>query len=76
MQHIILQDAISEAVYTVIEKRKYPNDEQLMQVCYDALINANKEEFQNRIRSGGWKRFFNKHVRSLVSKMALTAYKY
>jgi hypothetical protein len=39
-----------------------------MQVCYDALTNANKEEFQNKIKNGGWKRFFNKNIRSLVSK--------
>jgi hypothetical protein len=70
--NIILQDAISKAVYNKIEKRKYPNDEQLMQVCYDALVNANKEEFQNKIRNGGWKRFFNKHIRSLVSKTVIT----
>jgi hypothetical protein len=39
-----------------------------MEVCYDALMNANKEEFQNKVKTGGWKRFFNKHIRSQVSK--------
>ena len=38
-----------------------------MEVCYDALMNANKEEFQNKIKTGRWKRFFNKHIRSQVS---------
>jgi len=39
-----------------------------MKVCYDALSDANNEEFQTKIKRGGWRRFYNKHVRSLVSK--------
>jgi hypothetical protein len=50
------------------DKVKYPSDERLMQVCYDALSDTRNEELQNRIKRGGWKRFFNKSVRSSVSK--------
>lgn len=39
-----------------------------MKTCHDALSNSNNEEFQNKIRPGGWNRFYNKHIRSLVSK--------
>jgi hypothetical protein len=38
-----------------------------MKVCYDALSDANNEEFQTKIKRG-WKHFYNKNIRSLVSK--------
>lgn len=59
---------ISQAIYAMIEKVKYPNDERLMKVCYEALSNANSEEFQKKIKNGGWKRFYHKDIRSRVSK--------
>ena len=39
----------SQAIYTTTERSKYPSDERLMQVCYNALLNANGEEFQNKM---------------------------
>ena len=39
-----------------------------MESCYDALSNADNEEFQNKIKRGGWRRFYNKQIRPLVSK--------
>jgi hypothetical protein len=38
-----------------------------MQVCYDALSDAGNDDF-NTIKRGGWKRYFNKNIRPLVSK--------
>ena len=38
-----------------------------MKVCYDALSDTNNEEFQTKIKRG-WKHFYNKNIRSLVSK--------
>ncbi|CAG8745053.1 5846_t:CDS:2, partial [Gigaspora rosea] len=40
--------AIGDAVYSKIGQVKYPTDEQLMEVCYDALLNTYKDEFQNK----------------------------
>jgi hypothetical protein len=38
-----------------------------MQVCHDALSNARQDEF-SKIKKNGWKRYFNKNIRPLVSK--------
>ncbi|CAI2166296.1 12588_t:CDS:2 [Funneliformis geosporum] len=37
-----IEDTIGQTIYAVAEKVKYPNDECLMQLCYDALLNAKK----------------------------------
>jgi hypothetical protein len=58
---------INQAISTTSEKVKYPSEECLMEACYNALSNADNEEFQNKIKCGGWKRFYNKQIRSLVS---------
>ncbi|CAG8842839.1 2952_t:CDS:2, partial [Racocetra persica] len=63
-----MQDAISQTIYGLIEKVKYPSDKHLMQVCYDALLDMKGEGFTNKIKHGGWKRFFNKHVRTPAQK--------
>ncbi|PKK58638.1 hypothetical protein RhiirC2_720381 [Rhizophagus irregularis] len=54
-------------VSTISEKVKYPSEECLMEACYNALSNADNEEFQNKIKRGGWRRFYNKQIRPLVS---------
>ncbi|CAG8849049.1 13106_t:CDS:2, partial [Racocetra persica] len=59
-----IEDAISQTIYGLIEKVKYPSDKCLMQVYYDALLDMKGEGFTNKIKHGGWKRFFNKHVRT------------
>jgi hypothetical protein len=38
-----------------------------MQACYDALSDTGSDDFHKKIKHGGWRRFYNKHVRSLVS---------
>jgi hypothetical protein len=38
-----------------------------MQVCHDALSEARQDEF-NKIKNSGWRRYFMKHIRPLVSK--------
>ncbi|PKY53007.1 hypothetical protein RhiirA4_425711 [Rhizophagus irregularis] len=48
-----MYDTISQAIYTTTERSKYPSDERLMQVCYNALLNENDEEFQNKIKNIG-----------------------
>ncbi|CAB4401547.1 unnamed protein product [Rhizophagus irregularis] len=48
-----MEDAISQAIYTLSEKVKYPNDERIMQVCYDALANIGNEDFLNVIKHSG-----------------------
>ena len=63
-----LQDVVSQAVYTLSGKVKYPSDERLMQACYDALSDAKRDDFSNVIKRGGWKRFYNNNVHPLVSK--------
>jgi hypothetical protein len=65
--YVINVTALSQAVYTLSGKVKYPSDERLMQVCYDALSDAGNDDF-NTIKRGGWKRYFNKNIRPLVSK--------
>ncbi|CAB5193393.1 unnamed protein product [Rhizophagus irregularis] len=62
---------ISQAIYTMTERSKYPSDERLMQVCYNALLNANGKEFQNKMKNIGWRRFFHKNVCSLRVKNAI-----
>ncbi|CAB5154948.1 unnamed protein product [Rhizophagus irregularis] len=64
-----MEDAVSQAVYTLSEKVKYLNDERIMQVCYDhALADIGNEDFLNVIKRGRWKRFFNKNIRSLAQR--------
>ncbi|CAG8682530.1 6624_t:CDS:2 [Cetraspora pellucida] len=63
-----IEDAISQTIYSLIEKVKYSSDKCLMQVCYDALLDMKEEGFTNKIKHGGWKRFFNKHVRTPAQK--------
>ncbi|CAG8796349.1 1353_t:CDS:2, partial [Cetraspora pellucida] len=61
-------DAISQTIYGLIEKIKYPSDKRLMQVCYDALLDIKGEGFTNKIKHNSWKCFFNKHVHTLAQK--------
>ncbi|KAF0496484.1 hypothetical protein F8M41_020966 [Gigaspora margarita] len=58
-----IEDAISQVIYGVIEKTKYPNDELLMKVCYEALVAIKGDEFINKIKYSRWKHFFAKYVR-------------
>ena len=44
------------AIYTISEKVKYPGDDYLMKVCYDALSSASNEKLQTKIKHVGWKR--------------------
>lgn len=67
------EDVIGQAIYTIIDKVKYPDDECIMQVCYDALSDAENNNFNKKIKQGGWKRFFNKHVRPLAQKFSRQA---
>ncbi|CAB4392465.1 unnamed protein product [Rhizophagus irregularis] len=62
-----IEDTINQAISTISEKVKYPSEECLMEACYNALSNADNEEFQNKIKRGGWRRFYNKQIRPLVS---------
>ncbi|CAB4417098.1 unnamed protein product [Rhizophagus irregularis] len=50
-----IEDVISQAIYTTIDKVKYPDDERIMQVCYDALLDAENDTFNKKIKQGGWK---------------------
>ncbi|CAB4487136.1 unnamed protein product [Rhizophagus irregularis] len=68
-----MEEAVSQAVYTLSEKVKYPSDERIMQVCYDALADIGNEDFLNIIKRGGWKRFFNKNIRSLAQRYSRQA---
>ena len=65
---LISQDMINQAISTTSKKVKYPSKEYLIKICYNALSDANNEEFQNKIKHGRWRRFYNKHIRSLVSR--------
>ncbi|RGB22247.1 hypothetical protein C1646_677979 [Rhizophagus diaphanus] len=67
-----IEDAISQAIYTLSGKVKYPNDEQLMQVCHDALSDARQGEFI-KIKKNGWKRYFNKNIRPLAQRFSRQA---
>ncbi|KAF0537231.1 hypothetical protein F8M41_008645 [Gigaspora margarita] len=62
-----IEDAISQVIYGVIEKTKFPNDELLMKVCYEALVAMKGDEFINKIKYSGWKHFFAKYVRQTAS---------
>ncbi|CAG8626759.1 14709_t:CDS:2 [Cetraspora pellucida] len=64
----LLEDAISQTIYGLIEKVKYPSDKRLMQVCYDALLDMKGEEFINKIKHSSWKHFFNKHIHTPAQK--------
>ncbi|CAG8549732.1 8706_t:CDS:2 [Dentiscutata erythropus] len=65
-----IEDAIGGAVYKKIGQVKYPIDEQLMKVCYDALSDIYEDEFQNKIKNSGWPHFFHKNVRKIAQKFA------
>ncbi|CAG8756935.1 27502_t:CDS:2 [Gigaspora margarita] len=56
-----IKNAIGQSIYCIIEKVKYPNDEHIMEVCYDLLLDMYREAFQNKIKNNGWQYFFNKH---------------
>ncbi|GES82462.1 hypothetical protein GLOIN_2v1789101 [Rhizophagus clarus] len=68
-----LEDTINQAISTISEKIKYPSEECHMNVCYDALSDANNEEFQNKIKRGGWKHFYNRHIHSLAQRLSRQA---
>ncbi|GES83122.1 hypothetical protein GLOIN_2v1789101 [Rhizophagus clarus] len=68
-----LEDMINQAISTISEKIKYPSKKCLMNICYDALSDANNEEFQSKIKRGGWKRFYNRYIRSLAQRLSRQA---
>ncbi|RGB29282.1 hypothetical protein C1646_766764 [Rhizophagus diaphanus] len=45
-----IEDTINQAISTISEKVKYPSEECHMEACYNALSNADNEEFQNKIK--------------------------
>ncbi|CAG8850901.1 7762_t:CDS:1, partial [Racocetra persica] len=44
-------DAIDYAIYGIIEKVKYPTDERVIDICYNALSDTKNDEFQNKIKN-------------------------
>ncbi|PKY61204.1 hypothetical protein RhiirA4_485856 [Rhizophagus irregularis] len=48
-----IEDVINQVIYTTAEKVKYPSDKFIMQICYDALINAENDNFNKKMKNGG-----------------------
>ncbi|GES72492.1 hypothetical protein GLOIN_2v1789101 [Rhizophagus clarus] len=69
------KDTINQAISTISEKIKYPSEKCLMNVCYDALSDANNKEFQSKIKRSKWKRFYNRHICSLAQRLSQQARK-
>ncbi|CAB5391220.1 unnamed protein product [Rhizophagus irregularis] len=61
-----IENTINQAISTISEKVKYPSEKCLMEAYYNALSNADNEEFQNKIKRGGWRHFYNKQIHPLV----------
>ncbi|PKK59627.1 hypothetical protein RhiirC2_717781 [Rhizophagus irregularis] len=47
-----IENTINQAISTISEKVKYPSEKCLMEAYYNALSNADNEEFQNKIKRG------------------------
>ncbi|RGB25071.1 hypothetical protein C1646_772239 [Rhizophagus diaphanus] len=69
-----IEDIINQVIYITAKKVKYPSDEFIMQISYDALINAENDNFNKKMKNGSsWKRFFNKHIRKIAQRFCQQA---
>ncbi|CAG8698092.1 12125_t:CDS:2 [Gigaspora margarita] len=69
------EDTISQVIYGIIKKTKYPNDELLMKVCYEALVAMKGDEFKNKIKYISLLNMFIKQLRDFADKQEVILFK-
>ncbi|GES89530.1 hypothetical protein GLOIN_2v1789101 [Rhizophagus clarus] len=68
-----LEDTINQAISTISEKIKYSSEECLMNVCYDALSDANNEEFQSKFKRDAIHSEFSKLIKPKTQNRQVTS---